>query len=429
VATAGDERRCIPRQAGHRCAPLGRHAGLVPQRGCHLPGLAALGCPTPPADVPRGVPPGHERAGRPAGRHRRERSRELAPELPRPDAVHLLVTVHADDPTTRDGIADEVAEPAPAGRSRAVRSTTARTSTWLVHFGSPRQHRPANVAASTDPDPGSTSSRRPLGTLLLGHPTAFEDMRWQVPSRRARHQRQLNASASRAEGEAFEEFSANRPPPCWPTRSRDAPAAGPWRLGGGRAPPATPRMRESWRPRSWAVGATAPAGAVPSNPSTRRSGRPPQRLRLRRGRRRLRCPVGSHIRRCNRATPDRAAQHQPRPPHRAPGHPYAGVRPGPPDDGIERGLLGVHLRQPGRAVRVDPVRLDEPRLQDRASPAPTTPGRSNEQDFSSFSLPVGSGNHRAARLPPLRADAWRRVLLPPHAERAGGTSARSGPAR
>jgi hypothetical protein len=133
----------------------------------------------------------------------------------------------------------------------------------------------------------------------------------------------------------------------------------------------------------------------------------------------LKCPMGSHIRRCNPRNGrivQRTTNHARRIVRR--GIPY-----GPPfepgvDDGIERGLLGVFLCA-SLAVQFESIQYDWMNL---ALQDPRITGTNdalvgaNDKGFSCFRLPSAPARS-SSRASPVRAHARRRLLLPPDAER------------
>lgn len=100
-----------------------------------------------------------------------------------PDAVHMIVTVHAADDTGLDRAGADLDQAIKAGTFRDVdRRTGHALPDDKVHFGfrdsisQPRFQQLHPHHPDWDDQPYA-----PLGVALLGHPTSFETLRWKVP--------------------------------------------------------------------------------------------------------------------------------------------------------------------------------------------------------------------------------------------------------
>lgn len=314
-----------------------------------------------------------------------------------PAAVHVMMTVHADDDAVLEAkVGDELAA---AGRGFRVVADLdgAKYDGETVHFGYRDSIAQPRFEGIHDPDEGPDHQPlAPLGVALLGHPTAFEGVRFEVPrpdvlghngsfdafrvlaqdvsgfhdflERGAEQlERHPGAAALLADGEAHR-WGSER------AALRELVAAklvGRWRTG-------VPLER-------------SPDTAFPQPPipeselddfgySTDGDG--------------ARCPLGSHIRRSNPRDArivQRSTGHTRRIVRR--GMPY-----GPPFDtddpsthGEERGLLGnflcASLIAQFEALQYDWLNLgiQDPRITGTNDPLVGT----NDEAFSRFSFPVG----------------------------------------
>jgi deferrochelatase/peroxidase EfeB len=262
-----------------------------------------------------------------------------------PERVHVIASIHADAPAQLDDVERHVV----AGAATGAFDLTGTLDGALfdgatVHFGyrdnisQPRFAGIHDDALTDDPQPLA-----PLGTVLLGHPTAFEGVTWRVPQpAELGVNGAFNAFRILAQDTAgFEEYldcaadDVLRDP-----RAEALLPAGAERL-------VTPHgtrhdaMREvvaaklcgRWRngtPLALSPGTPAPATPVSDTGFDYvddDSG--------------LRCPIGAHTRRCNPRDAkivQRVANGSRRIVRR--GLPYGPAFDGDHPDGLERGLLG-----------------------------------------------------------------------------------------
>jgi Dyp-type peroxidase family len=102
-------------------------------------------------------------------------------EWRRPEDVHLLISVYADDDKTRSNTADRVLGARGAFRLRAALDGEAFKGD-LVHFGYRDSIAQPQFYGVHDPD--DRRDDQPfveVGAVLLGHATPIENLRWQVP--------------------------------------------------------------------------------------------------------------------------------------------------------------------------------------------------------------------------------------------------------
>ncbi len=334
--------------------------------------------------------------------------RHWKPEWKDPAKVHVVVSVHADDPGQRDQTAQEVLD----ARDGAVFAELAQLdgdalSGERVHFGYRDNIAQPHFAGIRDPK--GRPDRQPLvevGAVLLGYQTPVEDVRWEVPQpNRLGFNGSFNAfRVLEQQVDEFEEFL---------TESAD------YILAKGELADLVlpPGGEKTWNPpmsRSdamrelvaakilgrWRTG--VPLALSPTSPTPD----PPVELNYfdyatdPDG---LCCPVGSHIRRCNPRSSrivQRNTNHSRRIVRR--GIPYGPpYDPEHPHDGKERGLLGAFicasLIAQFEAIQYDWMNLglQNPRITGTNDPVVGN----NEPEFSSFTMPVGSSSIELRRFP------------------------------
>lgn len=314
-----------------------------------------------------------------------------------PAAVDLMMTVYADDEAVLDAkVRDELAA-ARGGFSVVAALDGAKYAGETVHFGYRDSIAQPRFVGIHDPDEGpDCQPLAPLGVALLGHPSAFEGVRFEVPQPAVLG---MNGSfdAFRVLAQdvrAFEDFldrSAEQIErhPGAPALVVDADVA---RWGSARAALrelVAAKLLGRWRngvPLERSPHTASPHPAIPENElndfgyATDVDG--------------ARCPIGSHIRRANPRDArivQRSAGHTRRLIRR--GMPY-----GPPFDvddasnhGAGRGLLGnflcASLVAQFEALQYDWLNLG---MQDPRITATNDPlVGANDEAFSRFSFPVG----------------------------------------
>lgn len=368
--------------------------------GVTFAGLQALGVPdrsldTFPHEFAAGMPARSVKLGD-VGRS--DPSRWMAP-LADPTAVHLMMTVYADDEAVLETkVRDELGA---AGRGFRVVAALdgAKYEGETVHFGYRDSIAQPRFAGVHDPDEApDRQPLAPLGVALLGHPSAFEGVRFEEP-RPAVLGQNGSFDAFRVLAQdvmGFHDFLE---------RSAEQLERHPGahvllddgevdRWGSARM-----ALRElvaakvlgRWRngvPLARSPGRASPEPAIPDNElndfgyATDDDG--------------ARCPIGSHIRRAN---PRDARIVQ-----RSAGHTRRIVRRGMPyglpfdtDDssthGEERGLLGnflcASLIAQFEALQYDWLNLglQDPRITGTNDPLVGA----NDETFSRFSFPAGEG--------------------------------------
>ncbi|MGZ4784770.1 MAG: Dyp-type peroxidase [Acidimicrobiales bacterium] len=323
------------------------------------------------------------------------------PSFRYPHAVHLLVTIHADDAQTREAIAAQVSGYA-AGRAFAVLSTHDGQAFdhGKVHFGYRDNIAQPNVEGFHDPaDRIDQQPVTPLGSLLLGHPTPFENVRWQVPEPAV-----LGANGTfnafrilEQRVDEFEGFLTRSAQTLLDHAEADAllPPGEEEKWGGGTTRHAA--MREVVAAKilgRWRNGVpveVSPTSAFPDPPLADGQLNDFDYDEDDEG---MRCPMGSHIRRCNprhARIVQRSTNHARRIVRR--GIPYGPEHDPANPDGIERGLLGVFICA-SLAVQFESIQYDwlNVGLQDpRITGTNDAVVGANDPLFSCFKLPVGSG--------------------------------------
>lgn len=276
----------------------------------------------------------------------------------KPERLHLVVSVHADSAGPLQAVQQRVLA---AGGGRAFQLAgvleAANFDGDMVHFGyrdnisQPRFEHVHDPALTADEQPLA-----PLGTVLLGHDTAFEGLRWRVPAPSVLgHNGSFSALRVLQQDVAgFEDYlseaatvllahpHANQlllPP------EDDAPPGPVWWQQAGLTPHAA--LREVVAAKMcgrWRNG--LPLARYPWSPAAP-PGETPQlsKFSYRDDEDGVRCPYGSHTRRCNPRSGtivQRMASHTRRLVRR--GMPYGpAYDPARPHDGVERGLVGNFL--------------------------------------------------------------------------------------
>ena len=336
---------------------------------------------------------------------------EWLPSYRYPHAVHLVVTIHADDAATREAIGGQIRAYGD-GRAFGVLATHDGETFdhGFVHFSYRDNIAQPNVEGVHDPAARPDQQPiTPLGSLLLGHETAFEDVRWQVPQP-AVLGNNGTFNAFRVLEQRVEEFEAFLSDAA--TTLLDHPEAEALLPLGeeDRWGPGTSRhdaMREVVAAKvlgRWRNGVpleVSPTTAFPDPPLRSDQLNDFDYIDDDTG---LRCPMGSHIRRCNPRNGrivQRSTNHARRIVRR--GIPY-GPRFDPANpDGIERGLLGVFICA-SLAVQFESIQYDWMNLglQDpRITGTNDAMVGANDRVTSCFRLPVGSGTIELRNFPRL----------------------------
>ena len=320
------------------------------------------------------------------------------PEWRDPKAAQLMVTVHADDRAGLDELGSRVLG---AGGGRAFSSLAQLDGEGFahgaVHFG--YRDNIAQPHFEGIRDPADRPDAQPLveiGAMLLGHKTPVEDLRWEVPQAgRAGAQRVLQRlPGARAAGRGIRDvpLQGGRPDPRGSRGRRAAPARGGTAVGLRRFH-ATRQCASSWPRRCWGAGAAASRSRLsPTSPTPD----PPVQLNdfgFADDPDGTRCPMGSHIRRCNPRDArivQRSTNHSRRIVRRGmsygrpfdPAHPVA----------EERGLLGAFLCA-SLIVQFEAIQYDwmnlglqDPRITGTNDPVVGN----NDRAFSSFTIPLGN---------------------------------------
>jgi Dyp-type peroxidase family len=323
------------------------------------------------------------------------------PEWRDPKKVHLVVSVHADVRDQRDETADRVLE-ASGGRAfkELARLDGEQLPEGVVHFG--YKDNIAQPHFDNIRNPTKRPDMQPLveiGAVLLGYKTPVEDLRWEVPEPREDLGFNGSFSAFRVLEQQVDEFER------FLSASADLMMNNP--LAYQSLPP---KAEDSWDPPvsrhralrelvaakilgRWRNGVPlvfSPTSPTPDRPvgtydlnnfdfTTDPDG--------------LSCPMGSHIRRCNPRSArivQRNTNHSRRIVRR--GMPYGPLYdPDHPDDGVERGLLGVFicasLVAQFESIQYDWMNLglQDPRITGTNDPVVGN----NEPKFSSFKMPAG----------------------------------------
>jgi deferrochelatase/peroxidase EfeB len=363
------------------------HAGLA------AVGLAPASLATFPAEFVDGMASRADKLGDTGPSH----PQHWKPEWRDPKAAQLMVTVHADDRAGLDELGSRVLG---AGGGRAFLSLAQLDGEGFahgaVHFG--YKDNIAQPHFEGIRDPADRPDAQPLveiGAMLLGHKTPVEDLRWEVPKpdvlglngcfNAFRVLEQLVEEFETFLSEAADQILAN-------------PAADELLPPGAEQDwtPPVPRheaMRELVAAKMlgrWRSG--VPLALSPTSPTPD----PPVQLNdfgFADDRDGTRCPMGSHIRRCNPRDArivQRSTNHSRRIVRRGmsygrpfdPAHPVA----------EERGLLGAFLCA-SLIVQFEAIQYDwmnlglqDPRITGTNDPVVGN----NDQTYSSFSIPVGT---------------------------------------
>ena len=147
-------------------------------------GLAALGvAPTSLATFPHEFAAGMAARAVKIGDIGQSRPGNWMPSLQDPEAVHLVITVHADDQRTLGETSDRVTA-ASGGRAFVVRSAHDGQAFegGYVHFGYRDNIAQPHFEGIRDPaDRPDGQPLAPVGTVLLGYQSPLENLRWEVP--------------------------------------------------------------------------------------------------------------------------------------------------------------------------------------------------------------------------------------------------------
>ncbi|WP_076999644.1 hypothetical protein [Variovorax sp. KK3] len=181
-ATAGPDREHAP------AITDAAHWGAQPPDVCFnlgitFTGLQALGVPS---SATKAFPEAY-REGMPARASKVGDWGDSAPAHWQPwfrasDAVHLVVTLHADTAALLDGF-EHAMMAGPAARAFAIcgRNEGAKFNGDEVHFGYRDNISQPRFAGITPPDRLDDQPIAPLGTVLMGYPTALEQLQWTLP--------------------------------------------------------------------------------------------------------------------------------------------------------------------------------------------------------------------------------------------------------
>jgi deferrochelatase/peroxidase EfeB len=321
------------------------------------------------------------------------------PEWRNPEAVHLVVTVHADDARHRAETADRVLATA-GGRafSALARLDGEGFPGGLVHFG--YQDNIAQPHFAGIRDPLSRPDRQPIvevGAVLLGYANPIENVRWEVPPHVG-----FNSSFSafrvlEQRVQEFEDFLTEAASTILTDPVADELL--PPRAEQGWNPPMSRHeaMRElvaakilgRWRNGlPLAISPTTPTPDPPVGDEMINDfgyADDPDGLR---------CPIGSHIRRCNPRDArivQRNTNHARRIVRR--GVPYGPKFDPARPDGVERGLLGAFVCA-SLIVQFEGIQYDWMNLglhDPRITGSNDAVVGNNDPDHSSFSLAAASG--------------------------------------
>ncbi len=283
-----------------------------------------------------------------------------------PALVHVVATIHADDSAHLDRVQQRVQA---TGNGQAWRVLGARDGANFngdqVHFGyRDNISQPRFVGIHDPADYPDAQPLAPLGTVLLGHKTAFEGLFWPVPQPAVLgHNGSFSAFRVLAQDvagfEAYLDHAASEllahpqghellaPDSAWVARS------GLTRHNALREVLAA-KMCGRWRNGvPLALSPDAPDTMDPTHPV------PLGNFDYQNDNDGARCPYGAHMRRCNprgSTIVQRMANHTRRLVRR--GIPYGpAYDPAKPDDGIERGLLG-HFLSANLAAQFEAVHYD-----------------------------------------------------------------------
>ncbi|MBY0583175.1 MAG: hypothetical protein K2P68_09705 [Sphingomonas sp.] len=98
-----------------------------------------------------------------------------------PDAVHVVATIHADDPAHLDRVEQQLTAIAHGAFAlKAVRNGAAFDGDY-VHFGYRDSISQPRFLGLHDPGPSDAQPLAPIGSILLGYPTEYEGLSWTVP--------------------------------------------------------------------------------------------------------------------------------------------------------------------------------------------------------------------------------------------------------
>lgn len=324
-----------------------------------------------------------------------------APPFDQPAQVHLMASIHAGDAAHLDRVQQQVLG---AGDGRALRLLGVRDGLNFdgdqVHFGYRDNISQPRFSGIHDPlDYPDAQPLAPLGTVLLGHKTAFEGLTWRVPEPEVLG---LNGSFSAfrvlaqdvAGFEAYLDQAATDLLAHLRGEELLAPAA-PWveRRGLSRHSALREVVAAKMCGR-WRNG--VPLALSPDSPDDLDSTHPVPLgdFDHENDNTGVRCPYGAHTRRCNprgSMIVQRMANHTRRLVRR--GVPYGPVYDPARPDGVERGLLGnflcANLAAQFEALLYDWLNLglQDPRLTGSNDPLL---GANDAMD-SWFDIPIAAG--------------------------------------
>lgn len=314
-----------------------------------------------------------------------------------PERVHLIASIHSEEVAELDRVSQQIAD---AHDGRAFTILAAHNGwnfdTDHVHFGYRDGMSQPRFKGVHDPD--SQADQQPLapiGSMLLGHPTEYQDIRYAVPQPDVLG-RDGAFNAFRVLEQDCAGFEA------YLDKAADALLGDP--LGEELLPPGAEESfgegvtrHEAFREFIAAKMLGRWRNGVPLelSPHTPNPPEPVSETDYNYGYGDARCPYGSHMRRCNprgSTIVQRAARHTRRVVRR--GYPYGGPFDPARPDNEERGLLGnficASLGGQFEALMCDWLNLG---LQDPRITASNDPLLgANEPETSWFAIPLQSGH-------------------------------------
>jgi deferrochelatase/peroxidase EfeB len=148
--------------------------------GVTFEGLRALGAPTASlASFPCEFAAGMTARARKLGDYGESAPATWPTPFDRPDLIHIVAAIYADDAVHLDAVERQVMQPAHGMNLLGTRDG-ANFDGDYVHFGYRDNISQPRFAEVRD-RPTRAEPLAPLGTLLLGHPTTFDGLRWRVP--------------------------------------------------------------------------------------------------------------------------------------------------------------------------------------------------------------------------------------------------------
>lgn len=417
VIDARQARSWIGAASNGSAMPAITHAGHWGERapevcfnvGMTFAGLKALGVPDATASsLPEAFQEGMAARASRLGDWGASAPEQWLPWFRPGEPVHLIVTMYGDTVEAFDS--HERAMMRGAG-AQAFRVTGRNDGAWFngdqVHFGYRDNISQPRFASVRMPGKYDDQPTAPLGTVLLGYKTAFEELTWSLPdppvlgkngafnAYRVLEQdvAAFEAFLDRAAGQLLDNPAANE---LLPAGSEAAFGRQVSRLEAMREVVAA-KLMGRWRngtPLELSPHSPAPQPPVSDTAfdyNDDNSG--------------LRCPLGSHARRCNPRggkIVQRVANYTRRLVRR--GVPYGPpFDPATPNDGIERGLLANFLcgslAAQFEAVQYDWINLglQDPRISGSNDPL----AGANQEDASWFDIPTSQGPVRLRGLPRL----------------------------